>query len=150
MYMKTKKSILLIFSALFLFTSCRYEDGPFLSFYTPEKRLITTWSLQKVYRNGEQTTTPEWYANQIGTYYTFHAYGPLVVTTYHNGTLRESYTGSWQFQNNEKELKINFILLDVSYSYIAKIKKLSKTDLEYEYTDINGNLWRLVLYAQSN
>lgn len=131
-------------------TSCRYEDGPFISFYTPSQRLINTWSLQKVYRNGERIYAPEWQANQIGTFYAFHAYGPLVVTTYHNGMLRESYTGSWEFKNNEKEIDISFTLLDISYHYLAKIKKLSRTELIYEYTDSNAVPWRLEMYAQSN
>jgi hypothetical protein len=131
-----------------LLSACRYENGPFISLYSPEKRLINTWTVQKVFRNEVATSNPEYLANQLGTYYGFHAYGTLVVNCYYEGTFRESYTGSWKFFDNYKKIEIQFLLLDVSYKYTAKIKKLSRSELEYEYTDDNGVKWRLIMYAQ--
>lgn len=143
------KKILAFLLFTVIFTACRYEDGPYISFYSPEHRLISSWSLQKLYKNGVQVSTSEWQANQIGNLYTFYTYGPMMVTTYVNGALRESYTGSWQFQNGERELKISFFLIDKSYDYTAKIYKLSRRELTYGYTDDNGDTWKLYFYAQT-
>ena len=94
-----------------LLSACRYENGPFISLYSPEKRLINTWTIQKVFRNEVATSNPEYLANQLGTYYGFHAYGTLVVNCYYEGTFRESYTGSWSFLIIIKKLKFNFYCL---------------------------------------
>ncbi len=147
--MRLLKRFVYFFLLLLSFTACRYDEGPFLSFYSPTQRLVNTWSLQKAFCNGEQISNSDDLALQLGTFYAFHAYGPLVVTTYYNDMMRESYSGSWKFIENDKKLKIQFQLIDNSYNYTANIKKLSRTDLIYEYSDNNGNNWRLVLYAQS-
>ncbi|MCQ2285276.1 MAG: hypothetical protein MJZ76_00175 [Bacteroidales bacterium] len=121
-----------------------------MSFTAPEKRIVSTWSLQKLYRNDIQVNTSDWPALKLGTYYVFHAYGPLVVTTYYNGEMRESHTGTWQFTDNKKKLNIEFFLVDYKYQYTADVKKLSKTEFVFEYDDVDGVHWRLQLYAQAD
>lgn len=145
-----RKIIAILAILVFSITACRYEEGPFLTVYTPEQRLIRTWTLQGMEKNGKEVTSSIWTANKIGAYYYFAAYGNLIVTTIVNGELREGYTGSWTFQNNSKELKLDFFLIDVHYTYTARIKKLTTTELIYEYTDVNGDKWRLQMYAQGN
>ena len=62
---------------------------------------------------------------------------------------RESPTGRWLFQNGEKDLLIEFVLIDNHYEYVAKVNKLSYNELRYEYQDANGNTWKLVMFKQT-
>ncbi|MBO4232449.1 MAG: hypothetical protein J5862_04350 [Bacteroidales bacterium] len=144
-----KRTTLLFILTSVLFSGCRYKEGPFISFTSPDKRIVASWSLQKVYKNGEQITTSEYAALKPGCAYSFHAYGPLVVSAYVNGEIRESYTGTWQFANNKKELVVKFFLIDRQYEYTAIIKKLSKNELIYEYDDTHDDHWRLQMYTQA-
>ncbi|MBP5710192.1 MAG: hypothetical protein J6W84_04375 [Bacteroidales bacterium] len=143
-----KRFLLFVFTVVLL-SGCRYKEGPFLSFTSPDKRIVATWSLQNVYRNGEKITTSEYAALKPGCAYAFHAYGPLVVSAYVNGEIRESYTGTWQFANNKKEVIVKFFLVDRQYEYTAVIKKLSKTEFIYEYDDSKGEHWRLQMFSQA-
>lgn len=143
-----KKTTIIFALAAIILSGCRYKEGPFISFTAPEKRIVSTWSLQNVYKNGEKITTSEYAALNPGCAYAFHAYGPLVVYAYANGELRESYTGTWQFTNNKKDVHVKFFLIDLQYEYTASIKKLSKTEFIYEYDDSHGDHWRLQMYAQ--
>jgi len=131
-------------------SGCRYKEGPFMSFTSPDKRIVASWSLQHLYKNGEEVKSSEYAALKVGNVYAFHAYGPLVVSAYINGEIRESYTGTWQFENNKKDVHIKFFLADRQYDYTASIKKLSKNEFIYEYDDTTGAHWRLQMYAQAN
>lgn len=49
--MKLIIKIVFILSIL-LFTYCRYEEGPFFSLQTPEKRLLGLWEISSLKKNG--------------------------------------------------------------------------------------------------
>lgn len=143
-----KSLIFLIIALLFSCAACRYEEGPGISFRKPEDRIQGYWLLQKVYKNGEQTLETEDISRSLGTYYSFFYDGYLAVTVYDNGIMRESPTGRWLFQNGEKELLLDFVLIDNHYEYVAKIDKLSYRELRYTYEDADGNTWKLVMFKQ--
>ena len=148
-----KKSLyFLIVALLFSCGACRYEEGPGISFRKPEDRIQGYWLLQKVYKNGEQIVNAEDITDismAVGTYYSFFFDGYLAVTVYDNGVMRESPTGRWLFQNGEKELLLDFVLIDNHYEYVAKINKLSYNELRYEYKDDKGDTWKLVMFKQT-
>ncbi len=145
-----KKSLyFLIVALIFSCSACRYEEGPGISFRKPETRIQGYWQLQKVYKNGEQVVETEDIARSIGAYYSFFFDGYLTVTVNDNGTMRESPTGRWLFQNGEKDLLIEFVLIDNHYEYVAKVNKLSYNELRYEYKDANGDTWKLVMFKQT-
>lgn len=145
-----KKSVYFLIVALLIgFSSCRYDEGPGISFRKPEDRIQGYWLLQKVYKNGEQVLETEDVSRNIGSYYSFFFDGYLAVTVYTDGTTRESPTGRWLFQNGEKELLIDFVLIDNHYQYVARINKLSYRELRYEYEDENGDTWKLVMFKQT-
>ncbi|MDD4395298.1 MAG: hypothetical protein PHQ33_05380 [Bacteroidales bacterium] len=140
-----KKNILraLLLLLVLATTSCRYEEGPYVSFISPENRIVGYWELSHVKLNGNEITTSSNPANQVGNYYAFFIERMLSVTTIINQVRMESVSGYWEFSDNEKELIVNFVLANKTYSYIAKIKLLSSKELIYEYTDENGDSWRL-------
>jgi hypothetical protein len=153
MELNKMKKILFYFCALMLFTtlftSCRYEEGPYISFLSPETRLVGYWEVGKVLRNGEEYTETSDLAHQKGSYYSFYIERMLEVEAIKDNYLQKSVTGAWDFQNHEKEIYMMFTIQNKKYSYTARIKRLTKYDLEYEYTDENGDVWRMIMNNRS-
>lgn len=131
-------------------SGCKYEEGPFISIREAEARMVGVWELVNVYKNGVEQTETELSANRPGSYYTFYYEGMLSVTAIVNGNIRESNQGFWNFQNNEKEIKVEYQLPGEDYLYEAEIKRLTMSELRYEYTDNEGNLWRFEMYTRSH
>ena len=131
-------------------SGCKYDEGPIISFREAEARRVGVWELGKVYKNGVLQTETELSANRPGSYYTFYYESMLTVTAVVNGNIRQSNRGYWYFQNNEKEIKVEFQLPGEDYLYEANIKRLTMSELRYEYSDIDGNLWRFELYSRSH
>ena len=73
----------------------------------------------------------------------------LEVEAIKDNYLQKSVTGAWDFQNHEKEIYMMFTIQNKKYSYTARIKRLTKYDLEYEYTDENGDVWRMIMNNRS-
>lgn len=133
---------LLVLSSLFL-SSCRYEEEPGISFLEPEYRIVGDWVLDHVYLNGVLVTESDFLANRPGNYYLIYYDGVLQVNTFYNNTIRYSNYGYWHFENNAKNLVLEFNLINHKYYYVARIKRLTKYELFYEYDDEYGNHWRL-------
>lgn len=133
-----------------MFSGCKYDEGPFITIREAETRLVGVWELVTVYKNGEKVTTTEISANRPGTYYYIYFDYMLSVTAIVNGNIRSSNQGFWKFENNEKELYIEFQLPGENYQYHAVIKKLTMSELRYEYVDSDGDSWRFELYSRSH
>ena len=144
-----KKIIILLALATVCCTACRYKEGPGISFVAPEYRMMGNWNLEKVFLNGEQITETEYLANVPRTYYIFELDGIVDVLYWYNNAMQSAVHGVWKFQNNCKELVMDFQLKTQKYYYVATIKKLSKKELIYEYDDDYGNHWRLEMICIS-
>ncbi|MCQ2272496.1 MAG: hypothetical protein MJZ72_06905 [Bacteroidales bacterium] len=138
-----KKIITLLLLTVVCCTSCRYEEGPGISFTAPEYRIIANWTLDKVYMNNNRIEETSTIANRPTNYYQFYNDGVMEVLTFYNNTIRYSNYGFWSFQDNCKSLAIDFNLINKKYTYIARLKYLSKQQMIYEYDDESGNHWRL-------
>lgn len=130
-------------------TSCRYEEGPYISFLSPETRLVGYWQVGNVYLNGEEYTATNDLAHQKGSYYSFFIERMLEVAAIKDNYAYSSVTGAWDFVNKEKELYLFYTINNKTYSYTARIKRLTKYELDYEYTDEAGNVWRLKMNNRS-
>lgn len=135
---------------ILVFTGCKYEEGPFISFREAETRMVGSWKLGRTFKNGEPYADGELSANNPGSYYYFYYEGQMTVSALVNGHVRTSNQGFWRFQNRNKELEISFQLPGETYYYKAVIKKLTMSELRYEYYDSDGNLWRLEFYSRSH
>ena len=144
-----KRIIILLALAVVCCTACRYEEGPGISFVAPEYRMMGNWNLEKVFLNGEQITETEYLANVPNTYYIFDLDGIVDVIYLYNNAMQRAVYGRWHFQNNCKELVMDFQLKTQKYYYEATIKKLTKKELIYEYDDIHGDHWRLEMVCLS-
>ena len=129
--------ILLIVFVSFTLSSCDKEE-----------RLYGSWRLQTVFMNGD-TLNDSLQFNVLPryTFYTFSFSNNLLVQTYALGIPVSSPDGFYKFENNST-IEMNYTLLYKQYNIKAKIKKLTKRELDLEYDD-NGNHYSLVLYAYS-
>ena len=138
-------------------TSCRYPQ-PSFSLHTPEYRIVGSWQVTHTYLNGTEIDSTNsdlvyetgYRANIPGTYYYIYADYVMQVMTYYNGDIRYSSAGNWYFQNDFKDLVLQFSILGKRYNYVAAIQKLSRRELIYEYDDTEGNHWKLHLNSRSS
>lgn len=140
-----KRIIILLALAVVCCTACRYKEGPGISFVAPEYRITGNWNLERVFLNGTQITESNYLANTPSTYYIFEMDGIVDVLYWYENAMQSAVYGNWHFQNNCKQLVMDFKLRTQRYYYVADIKKLSKRELFYEYDDDYGNHWRLEL-----
>ena len=130
--------------------SCRYAEGPFLSFINPEERLVGYWKLDAVYLNDTKIDSSAVLPNNPGCYYAFFTERMVSVSALQGSTYYESMYGEWALQNHEKELYVNYVLRNKRYTYTAVIKKLSRKNLIYEFYDEYGDKWRFEFFTRSN
>jgi len=108
--------------------------------------LYNSWNLQKVTMNGQQINDSLQYNIIPGyTYYTFFFEQSLTVRTYAQGQITTSSDGFYNLGNNSM-LKMRFTILNKRYNINAKIKKLTKKELNLEYED-EGNTYFLKLFT---
>lgn len=130
--------------------SCRYEEGPFISFRSSEERLVGYWKLVTVYKNGDRIDSTEVLPNNPGNYYAFFIERMISVTALDNNVWYESVYGGWDFEDKNKEMYIKFLLKNKTYEYTAVIKRLTRDKLIYEYDDEKGNHWRCEFDSRSS
>ncbi len=129
-------------------TSCRYEE-PSFNLQKPEDRLVGYWLLQETKKNGAIVDTSIYDANVPHmNYYSFAYYGPFSVTSFINGSMVESKSGSWKLVDKNRNIEIFLMLYNKTYNYKAEIIKLSKKELKYRYTDLHGDEWTLNLFKR--
>ena len=157
--MKSHKIVFAAILGLLVITgmSCRYPQ-PTFSLHTPEYRIVGSWQVTHTYLNGTEIDSTNsdlvyetgYRANIPGTYYYIYADYVMQVMTYYNGDIRYSSAGNWYFQNDFKDLGLQFSILGKRYNYVAAIQKLSRRELIYEYDDTEGNHWKLHLNSRSS
>ncbi|MBO4645690.1 MAG: hypothetical protein J5642_04165 [Bacteroidales bacterium] len=130
--------------------SCRYDEGPYISFRSPETRLVGYWKLSKVVLNGEEMDSTSVLPNNPDNYFAFFSEKMLSVSALDGSLWRESIYGAWDFVEKERKLYIYFTLKNRKYEYTATIKRLTREDLIYEYTDDKGDTWRLSFDSRSS
>ena len=127
--------ILLALCSLFSFASCDKEE-----------LIVNRWRLQTVLMNGD-TLNDSLQFNVIPKYtvYSFYYFNSLVVSTYVNEQQTSSSDGVYQF-TSKSTIGMRFTLLYNRYEIEAKIKKLTRRELNLEYKD-DGNTYFLKFYA---
>ena len=120
---------------LFSLTSC-----------DPEEMLYNSWQLQSVKMNGKSVSDSLPYnLTPTRTYYTFFYQNSLTVLTYAMQQITTSSDGYYELVGNSR-LKMSFTILNKRFEINAKIKKLTKKELNLEYED-KGNTYFLKLYT---
>lgn len=127
--MKHKNSLIalsILTISILLTVSCKkYPDGPLLSLRTRSERLANTWKIDNYKINGND------YTSLIPSY---------TETFTKKGSYNYSWSvfegsGTWSFQNHDKEVKLNGN--DDQSSRTLYILKLEERTLWYYYMDGN-------------
>ena len=112
----------------------------------PEETIVGSWNLQAVLMNGEAyTDSTQFHLSTKYTYYNFFYMNSLDVRTYANGQPTASSNGFYKF-TSKSTLEMRFTLLYQQNEIKAKIKKLTRRELNLEYED-DGNTYLLKLYT---
>lgn len=137
--MKTRIIFLSMAVCFFCLNSCKkYEDGGWIS--KADKRLPSgVWKLDKYLRNGSDETSLLWITNFKEE---FRESGVMVRTYVDKNGNSSSETGSWSFENDQKQIKISGMgSVDLSNqtssasSSIYYISRLKKKEFWYYYTN---------------
>jgi len=145
--LKNKKIVLsslrpFSFSPFLLFSLLLFS----LSSCDKEEMLYNTWHLQSVTMNGQALNDSSQF-NVIPnyTFYTFFYGNSLTVQTFAEGRRISSSDGIYNLVGKSK-IEMSFTILYNRYNINAKIKKLTKKELNLEYED-KGNTYFLKLYT---
>jgi len=116
-----------------LLACSRYEDGPLISFRSPEKRLENTWNAELVSRNNiDETNRYDLYQMQFGSSNQFNWMFQLEADT-----TEQIWEGEWAFLGNEDRLRLSFMdptdTLDNQFILDAEILRLKKDELWIRY-----------------
>ncbi len=123
--MKTLKlfGLGIVASATLLLGSCKkYEEGPMVSLKSKKERVSNTWKIEKAYRNGNDVTSDyDQYELQMLT----DGDARLVaIYTFGDFTFEAETDGTWNFQNDKEEIRLDFENDDADNVYqILKLKE---------------------------
>ena len=146
-----------LFLFILLFTSCKkYDEGPWISFNSKDKRLIGTWELEKFIVNGYDSThyfrkydSPIFAIVESGIYISLED----VLTAPNNP--RKGLSGYWSFedkkralrwvftnQGNQEETWIDLGPFGIDRTSFWEIKRLKMDELFLE-TNYDGSFYRI-------
>lgn len=108
--MKRTGIIYILIISAFLFNSCKYEDGPFISFYTKVSRIEGYWKFDDVTIDGVSIKSD--YEDQIIQFMKSEkCIWFLDINESNMYNLDPDYTevGFWSLQDNKEELFLDFV-----------------------------------------
>ena len=126
--MKNKNAFKLLFivamAIMLTLPSCqKYTDGPFISLVSRTERVANTWKVDNYKVNGVDYTSLVSDYNETYTKEGTYSYSMGIV----------SGTGTWSFQNNDKE--INLVGITNQNSHTLFILKLEEKSFWFYYMD---------------
>ena len=135
------KNTLLILSAIIVFASCGKYEKPFISFKSPEKRLMDkTWKLDKIIAENGNESTPNQTFN-----FKIEGNDSIVTKTVDNIT----YTGTWNWlpvlkgKVNKQIIEVRVITpanpFNFLIQYDVKVLTSKKLELIDRNSGENGN-----------
>jgi hypothetical protein len=132
-----------------LIAACGLLLSAFLTGCDREDMLYNTWNLSSVLMNGEPLNDSLQF-NVIPkyTYYTFFYVNVLEISTVALGSVAKTSDGYYAFIDHST-LLMEFTLLYEHYKIEAKIKKITRRELNLEYKDSAGNTYFLIFFSRT-
>jgi len=133
----SKITVLLIMVA-FVAVSCgKYEEGPKISLASKNARLINTWKIDEVFKNGAAQTVT---ADEKDDYYEVKKDGVLSVTFVSSGYTM-TYAGTWEFTADNANLRLAYTgsLLGIPFSSDEEYSILRLTSDELWLEQVEGS-----------
>ncbi len=152
-----KKSTIIITLFITVFFSCKkYEEGPYLSLYSKEHRVVGTWTVESFFINGVDSTTYLTQSPLIGKYifeeikhnedeggYTYSSIGNEGSDT----SLFYTASGRWSFSANKNNIFIR-IKFDLPTYRHFNIGPFGSTTCEWEIKRLKEKeMWLYTIYS---
>ena len=128
----------LIVMIAFVAVSCgKYEEGPKFSLASKNARLINTWKIDEIYKNGASQTVT---ADQKDDYVEAKKDGVLSVTYVSSG-FTTTYTGTWEFTADKANLRLTYTgsLLGIPFTSDEEYTILRLTSDELWLEQVEGS-----------
>lgn len=124
-----KLLVYLLLSTMFsaMLVSCKYEDGPMLSFIPADKRVSGTWTFEKVIETNSSGASSDVTANYAGNIFDVNEDNTGIFTS--TGSV-SAFT--WQFDDKKK----NFIYVMNATTYTGKVLRLKNDEFWLEVKDV--------------
>jgi hypothetical protein len=128
--MKKRTLFVVIIIIAIVGASCqKYEDGPSMSFRSPEKRLIKKWKLTNIYKDYDEKKDNNDSTFEFKENKEFEGH----ITNFYNLKMSK-FSGTWQFTNNKKTI----VCSGTVYSSLGNYAK----EISFEITQLrSSDLW---------
>ena len=117
-------------------TSCKYEEGPLISFVPKEERVANTWIVSRAVVNGEVQSSLDDFE-----YITFTKGGSNVEFKRKIIGIPYTLIGTWAFNDDETVIIMDLVdqttgLLEFDFEWT--IRKLKENELFVSYTEVES------------
>lgn len=134
--LKYLPALIIAVFALFFFDSCKYEDGPAISFRSRKERVANTWKLDQYLVNGVDSTlgfeylynTARWTFNKNGGFMFSYIWADTTV----------SAIGEWEFTSNDEAINLNYVTFaDTITKQTLTILRLKEKEFWFKRSDMD-------------
>jgi hypothetical protein len=137
--MKRTALLTILVLSLVLGSCKKYEDGPLISLTSAQNRIVNTWVIEFAQRDGVDITT-EYEDYVLALEMNQEAILQMTVEVLDSPELIET-TGFWAFEDQRKNLRLDFELDDFDRYY--RILRLKQEELWLREIGFNGDELRL-------
>ena len=138
-----RKKVIVLLSLLSFLGSCRYEEGPFMSFTPVKDRIRGQWKLSTVQKDDVATLSESPSVAENGdNLFEFYVTQRLQINYWENGTIYQA-DGFYEFSDNKKQLLLTFSDRYHSYKRTYDILKFKNKELKVQFTDEKNTKWTL-------
>lgn len=117
-------------------TSCKYQEGPLISFVPKLERVSGTWIVATAIVDGETSSTLDGFE-----YITFTKSGQNVEYKGEVWGIPYTLTGDWDFNADKSTIEMDLVDGSGLFTYdpIWTILKLKEKEMWVTYTEVDGN-----------
>jgi len=152
--MKIKYTLFYLLIFLFLLSACRYEDGPFVSFRSKEKRITALWEIDKLEIN-DISYLSEYKADSVYLRFsiTYNAGNIFMILVKENRISPQMASGIVEFTNKGNNLKFQLTPI-VSYTTetepLFSLIPAFKEEKEWEIMELKNTKFAIKLDDDTN
>lgn len=117
--------------------------------FSIEYRIVGSWQVSHTYLNDVEIDSTEYIGYAPQTYYYIYADHVMSVMARYGNEYRESSFAFWVADQKNKTVNFQYTFFGKEYDFTANILKLTKSELLIEFTDEEGNRWKLQLFSRS-
>ena len=117
--------------------------------FSIEYRIVGSWQVSHTYLNDVEIDSTEYIGYAPQTYYYIYADHVMSVMARYGNEYRESSFAMWVADQKNKTVNYQYTFFGKEYDFTASILKLTRSELLIEFTDDEGNRWKLQMFSRS-